>query len=53
MSAFYPIPTVVDIKELPSGKRPCSDNPEFWGVWSRKAKRESDWNPIVDDWGSN
>lgn len=53
LGAAVPIPTVVDIKELPSGKRPCSDNPEFWGVWSRKAKRENDWNPIVDDWGSN
>ena len=30
---------MVDIKNLPYGKRPKSDNPEFWDVWTRKNDR--------------
>lgn len=44
------VPTVVDICELPSDKRPKSDTPDFWKVWTYKEERSDDWKPIVDSW---
>ena len=50
LGAAVPIPTVVDIKDLPYGKRPKSDNPEFWRVWTRKNDRSTSWNEVVENW---
>ena len=50
LGVAVPIPTVVNIKELPYGKRPKSDNPEFWNVWTRKSNRSLSWNDVVEEW---
>lgn len=50
LGAAVPIPTVVDIKELPKEKRPKSENPEFGDVWSGKRCRPLDWKEVVDEW---
>ncbi len=44
------IPTLVDIKDLPKGNRPKSDNPDFWNIWIGEKERTIDWKPIVDEW---
>lgn len=50
LGAAVPIPTVVDIKELPKEKRPKSENPEFSDVWSGKSYRSLNWKEVVDEW---
>lgn len=50
LGAAVPIPTVVDINELPKEKRPKSENPEFGDVWSGKCYRPLDWEEVVDEW---
>lgn len=50
LGAAIPIPTVVDIKELPKEKRPKSENPEFGDVWSGKCYRSLNWKEVVDEW---
>ncbi len=50
LGAAVPIPTLVDINEIPIIQRPKSDDPKFWDVWTRKVPRDSNWNPIVDRW---
>ncbi|PWJ52022.1 MULTISPECIES: ATP-binding protein [Clostridia] len=44
------IPTVVDIKDIPSQNRPKSDTPDFWKVWTYAEERSLDWKPIIDTW---
>jgi DNA helicase HerA-like ATPase len=44
------IPTIVDIKQLPTKNRPKSSTPDFWKVWTYAEKRSLDWKPIVDKW---
>lgn len=50
LGAAVPIPTVVDIKELPKEERPQSENPEFGNVWSGACERPLDWKEVVDEW---
>ena len=50
LGAAVPIPTVVDIKDLPYGKRPKSDNPEFWKVWTRESNRSLSWDDVIGEW---
>lgn len=50
LGAAVPIPTVVDIRELPKEKRPKSENPEFGDVWSGKCYRSLNWKEVVDEW---
>lgn len=45
-----PIPILIDVNELPSERRPQSDDPKFWNVWTGKEDRIVDWKSIVDDW---
>ncbi len=45
-----PIPTIVEISELPEKYRPKSKDPEFWDIWTNKKERNIDWKKIVDDW---
>lgn len=44
------LPVLVKMKDLPENRRPKSDDPDFWAVWSGQAKREVDWKAITDDW---
>lgn len=48
-----PIPTLVEINELPEAARPKSKDPEFWDVWTNKLERKIDWKNIADDWAGN
>ena len=45
-----PIPTLVEINELPEEQRPKSEDPEFWKVWTGEEPRTIDWESIVADW---
>ena len=50
LGSVVTVPTIVDITELPQGKRPKSDTPSFWGVWTGAEERNLDWKPIVNSW---
>lgn len=45
-----PMPTLVDIYELERKRRPRSADPDFWDVWTGKAKRHIDWSAVAQDW---
>ncbi len=45
-----PVPTLVEVTELPEEQRPRSDDPHFWDVWTGKQDRVIDWAEIVEDW---
>ena len=45
-----PIPTLVEITELPEEHRPRSSDPKFWDVWTGGEERKIDWNIITEDW---
>lgn len=45
-----PIPTLVDVNELPDAHRPQSSDPKFWDVWTRAKQRPVDWKAVADDW---
>lgn len=53
LGTAVPIPTIVDINEIPLCQRPKSDDPKFWDVWIRKDLRECKWDPIIDCWQKN
>jgi len=50
------LPILVKIRDLSMEKRPQSDDPDFWDVWTRKDKdgnevlRPVDWKSVADDW---
>lgn len=50
------LPVLVQMNALPEHHRPKSDDPDFWAVWSGKARdgqateRTVDWKGIADDW---
>ncbi len=50
LGTAVPLPTVVEIRDLALDKRPNSDDPEFWDVWTNKKTRNLDWKPIIDEW---
>ncbi|MFC1543654.1 ATP-binding protein [Gemmatimonadota bacterium] len=45
-----PIPTLVEINELPEEQRPRSSDPRFWAVWTGQEDRRIDWARIGEDW---
>jgi uncharacterized protein len=45
-----PIPTWVEIEELPEEHQPQSSDPDFWGVWTLAKERAVDWPTIAADW---
>lgn len=53
LGSAVPIPTIVEINDLPECERPKSDDPQFWDVWTGKEERELDWQPIIKDWQRN
>ena len=50
------LPILMKVRDIPFEKRPHSDDPDFWDVWTRKnsdddeVKRGVDWKKISDDW---
>lgn len=48
-----PIPTLVEMNFLDEDKRPKSDDPDFWDVWTKKEERSVDWGQIASDWQNN
>ena len=47
------IPILVDVNEIPRLKRPQSDTPDYWGVWTGNTSVETNWEPIVNIWQKN
>jgi hypothetical protein len=45
-----PIPTMVEINELPENYRPKSKDPEYWDVWTGKSERQIKWENIIEEW---
>lgn len=45
-----PIPTMVEINELPENHRPKSKDPEYWDVWTGKSERKIKWGEITKEW---
>ena len=46
------IPILTEVSHLHIDHRPKSDDPDFWGVWTRteKRKRNINWKDIADKW---
>lgn len=44
------LPVMVNLNYLSEDKRPQSDDPDFWKVWTGEETREIDWKAIADDW---
>lgn len=49
----------MQMNALPEHRRPKSDDPDFWAVWSgqdsngQAVERPVDWKRIADDWQQN
>lgn len=50
LGSVISVPTVVDICELPTSKRPKSDTPDFWKSWTQSDSIQKEWEPVVDIW---
>ena len=48
-----PIPTLVEMNDLPEEQRPKSNDPDFWKVWKGEKKRLINWKEISDEWQRN
>ncbi|MDN5912862.1 MAG: DUF87 domain-containing protein [Yaniella sp.] len=52
------LPIAVEMRELSFDKRPRSEDPDFWNVWSgqdehgKHIKREVNWASVAEDWQS-
>lgn len=44
------LPVMVNMNYLSEDKRPQSEDPDFWKVWTGEETREIDWKAIADDW---
>jgi DNA helicase HerA-like ATPase len=44
------LPVMVNLNYLSEDKRPQSEDPDFWKVWTSEEAREIDWKAIADDW---
>lgn len=44
------LPVMVNLNYLSEDKRPQSEDPDFWKVWTGEVSREIDWKAIADDW---
>ncbi|MCM8833669.1 MAG: hypothetical protein NC816_07125, partial [Candidatus Omnitrophica bacterium] len=45
-----PIPTLIEMNELPENQRPKSSDPEFWNVWTNEVERKVIWKQISKEW---
>lgn len=44
------LPVLVEMRELLEEQRPKSDDPPYWGVWTREHEISHDWSRIVSGW---
>lgn len=44
------LPVLVRMNELPREHRPCSDDPDYWNVWTGNRACDIDWGKIEEDW---
>lgn len=45
-----PIPTLIEVRELPADHRPRSDDPDFWDVWTGAREAKVDWADTASNW---
>lgn len=45
-----PLPTLLEIRELPLPQRPQSADPDFWDVWTGERQPAVDWKRVADHW---
>lgn len=45
-----PLPTLLEIRELPKKDRPLSADPDFWEVWTGGRKPDVTWDRIAAKW---
>lgn len=45
-----PVPTLVEVHELPNHQRPHSADPEFWATWTREKVVDFSWQAVQDRW---
>ena len=46
------LPVMVKMRTLLKEQCPQSDDPDFWGVWTRSQDRRLDWSAISSEWQS-
>lgn len=44
------LPVMVNMNYLSEDKRPQSEDPDFWKVWTGEETRDIDWKAVADDW---
>lgn len=44
------LPIMVRMNDLEENKRPQSEDPAFWKVWTGEEQRLIDWDPVIDEW---
>ena len=44
------VPALLEVMHLDDDRRPASDDPDFWNVWTNEEPRSIDWDLIVRDW---
>lgn len=45
-----PLPTLLEIRELPKKDRPLSADPDFWEVWTGGRKPDVTWDRVAAKW---
>lgn len=45
-----PLPVLLEMSNLDKMKRPNSEDPKFWDVWTGIEKRDINWQCVVKDW---
>ena len=45
-----PLPTLLEVRELPDEQRPQSADPDFWAVWTGAREPDVEWKKIADHW---
>jgi hypothetical protein len=45
-----PVPVLVEIRDLPKGQRPDSEDPRFWESWCAAGADQLIWTPVVTAW---
>lgn len=45
-----PLPTLLEVRELPEDHRPHSADPDFWKVWIGERTTGVDWKRVAEQW---
>jgi DNA helicase HerA-like ATPase len=48
-----PLPTLMEVRELPKDHLPRSDDPDFWDVWTGVRDAKVNWAEIAKIWAGN